>query len=64
VRGNPRPEPRPIAFMTWGYSAAEGLDILERWETLSNDQMAELGLTDFSAEEAPLSATTFGRSVH
>jgi hypothetical protein len=50
--------------MTRGYSAAEALDILERWETLSNDQMAELGLTDFSAEEAPLSATTFGRFVH
>ncbi len=41
---NTIPKPRPIAFMFAGYDVADALAILEKWETLSDDQIEALGL--------------------
>ena len=38
------PKPRPIAFMVAGYDLADALDILSRWDALTDAQVCSLGL--------------------
>jgi hypothetical protein len=42
-------KPRPIQFMLRGFSVAQMLEILEAWDTLTEDEIKELGF-NVSAE--------------
>ena len=41
-------KPRPIEFMFRGYSVPEMLEILARWDNLSDVEKAEIGFIDLS----------------
>ena len=43
-------QPRPIEFMTLGYTVAEMQSILDQWETLTDDTKRELGFGRYCSE--------------
>jgi hypothetical protein len=47
-----RKQPRPIEFLTKGYSVAQMQTILSRWDTLTDAELVELGFSDYAAERA------------
>jgi hypothetical protein len=50
---NTIPKPRPIVFMLAGYELAGTLEILEKWETLTNAEVEALGLGSIKRRNDP-----------
>jgi hypothetical protein len=49
---NKLPKPRPIEFLVRGYDLADALAILERWDSLTVAELAELGFSSSEDSEA------------
>ena len=46
-------KPRPIEFLIRGYDLADALVILERWDSLTSAELAELGFISSEGPEEP-----------
>ena len=59
-----RRRPRLIEFMFKGVPAAEAVDLLDRWDTLTDAEIEALGFTAASSREAMQSSPFAPQSVH